>query len=212
MSRPRVPQLVADVLLGVAAVGVVGAAAFAVTRTPATDPVPVVVLEAGGRPSASSAQSTHLPTPQPVWRSAAIVLVGPDLARVQDQLATLTGHLVTVVDGTAAQVLAPGALAGLDGVPRAVVLEVLAGQQTTVRTAAAIAVVRGRWSEVPIIVVGPFSSADRKSATSVQAAALAAKVTFLDPVALHWRRADTSATLTATDLQTVATELAAALR
>jgi hypothetical protein len=118
---------------------------------------------------------------------------------------------VQTVRGAAPEVLAPGALDVVTGQPTAVVLEVVAGSGTSARTATAIAAVRVAFPDTRVFVVGPFSANDRKSAGAVKGAAASAGVTFLDPVALHWRTADVSATLSIADLDTVAQALGHAL-
>ncbi|MCU1596176.1 MAG: hypothetical protein JWO12_3568, partial [Frankiales bacterium] len=57
----------------------------------------------------------------------------------------------------------------------------------------------------------PFSSNDRKSAAAAETAAVAARATFLDPVLLAWRSADSSPLLTAADEPIVTAKLALAL-
>jgi hypothetical protein len=83
-----------------------------------------------------------------------------------------------------------------------------AGSQTTVRTRTAVTALKARFPGVPVLVVGPFSSGDRKSAAAVRAAAVALGVTFLDPVEARWRAADASPTLSAGDVPAVAAQLA----
>ena len=139
-------------------------------------------------------------------------MAGPDLARLAPDLLTASGDTVLVAESKGQQTLADGALAGIKQTPSAVLLEVLAGSTTSARTTAAVSAARARWPKVPILVVGPFSAADRKSAAAVKAAAEAAHVLFLDPVALKWRRDDTSAAVAAADLPGIAAKLAAALR
>jgi hypothetical protein len=163
----------------------------------------------GATPTAEPA-----PTSSPTSGSASgslVVLAGPDLAKLRDLLATKTGYAVDVVEGAAPAVLAPNALVNVTDKPSVVVLEVLAGSKTTLRTATAIAAVRAKWPGVQVVVVGPFSSADRLSAAAAKTATLAAKAVFLDPVTLKWRASATSATLAESDLSVVTNKLAAAL-
>ncbi len=181
--------------------------------TPST--VSVAVSTPTTSPSSSSAdptaEATAEPSRSPVAAGSAVLLVGPDLAKLTSSLATLTGYEVLTASSAAPEVLAPGALDGITATPSAVVLEVLAGTKTTIRTTTAIAAVTAKWPDVHVLVVGPFSSADRKSAAAAKSAALAASATFLDPVDLDWRTADVSPVLTAADQTAVTEKLAAAL-
>ena len=214
-------RVAGDTLLGILAVVVVAGAVVTVrdkglpvslTTQPASAATP---RTASPRPvvpavTPTPASPTAHPSGSPGVRGI-VVLAGPDLARLQDQLASRSGYLVDVLPAAAPEVLAPGSLSSIAETPTAVVLEVLAGSQTTVRTATAITAVRKAWPAAEVFVVGPFSSGDRKSAAAAKSAAVAAKVTFLDPVTLKWRSADTAATLTEADLRTVTDKLAAAL-
>jgi hypothetical protein len=137
-----------------------------------------------------------------------LVVAGPDLATLRAELATQSAADVTVVKSTATQLIAPGALDDIAGSPVAVVLEIVAGTKTSVRTADAVTAARKRWPQTDIFVVGPFSSADRKSAAAAKAATEAAHATFLDPVDLKWRTASTSPALSAADQAVVAGKLA----
>jgi hypothetical protein len=143
--------------------------------------------------------------------AGSVVLVGADLARLEAELVTATGFAVQTVRGGTPDVLAPGALRGVTGQPGAVVLEVVAGTRTSVRAATAIAAVKAAFPDARVLVIGPFSAKDRKSAAAVKGAAVAARATFLDPVDLHWRASDASATLSSADLHSVAMALAVAL-
>jgi hypothetical protein len=87
----------------------------------------------------------------------------------------------------------------------------VAGTRTSVRAATAIAAVKAAFPDARVLVIGPFSAKDRKSAAAVKGAAVAARATFLDPVDLHWRASDASATLSSADLHSVAMALAVAL-
>lgn len=139
-------------------------------------------------------------------------MVGPDLAKLGADLVAASGDTVLVAESGGEQPLAEGALAGIEQTPVAVVVQILAGSRTSIRATDAITAVRKRWPAVRVVVIGPFSSADRKSAAAVEAAATEAKVTFLDPVALKWRGDDTKAEVAVTDYAAVAAKLADALR
>jgi hypothetical protein len=144
-------------------------------------------------------------------RASSVVLAGADLVQLKADLVTATGYAVQTVDSAGPEVLAPGALDAVTGTPSAVVLEVLAGSRTSARAASAIAAVKAAFPRAQVLVVGPFSSGDRKSAEAVRGAAANAGVTFLDPVDLKWRTSDLSPSLSAADLHSVALALANAL-
>ena len=140
------------------------------------------------------------------------MVAGPDAGRLNEVLAQATGAQILVAEGSDTEVLAPDALSAFTFKPSAVVLEVPAGTRTSLRTTTAIQAVKKAWPDVRLVVVGPFSSGDRKSAAAVEAASTAAGVTFLDPVELDWRDEDGSAKLSDADLRVVADKLAEALR
>ena len=163
----------------------------------------------------ADSSSSSSPSPRVTVSAAAnrdvVVLAGPDLLGIRGQLAKATGDTVDTVDGAPPEVLAPSALDAVSATPDAVVLQVQAGSRTTARTTAAIVAVTNKWPKARVLVVGPFSSNDRMSAAAANTAAQAAHVTFLDPVLLHWRTNDTTATLTARDVRAVTARLATAL-
>jgi hypothetical protein len=205
----ELPRPIADLLLGAFAVAVVIGAAAAVKQSNAApaslSTQPVAVSTPSATPTAKPS-----PTSSTAARSV-VVLAGPDLAKLRQLLATRTGYTVEVVAAAPPAVLAPTALTGLTVRPSTVVLEVLAGSKTTLRTAAAITAVRAKWPGTHVVVVGPFSSADRLSAAAAKSAAVTGKAVFLDPVLLNWRVSATSATLAEADLSVVTDQLAAAL-
>lgn len=211
------PQAVRDLVLGVFAVAVVAGAVVVLTEDPPVSQANLVAT--GPSPVAPSPVATETPSPSAAPTATAspgletLVVVGPDLSRLQQALAVATGASVVVAeDGGASRVIADGGLAAVRFVPSAVVVQVVAGSRTSLRTTEAIAAVRGVWPEARLVIVGPFSAADRKSAAAVKSAAAAAGVTFLDPVALGWRTTQDSASLEEGDLEVVAARLAAALR
>ncbi|MCU1596077.1 MAG: hypothetical protein JWO12_3469 [Frankiales bacterium] len=159
----------------------------------------------------STPSSAATGTPTAAASGSTVVVAGVDLATMTGSLSRATGFHVVSVATAEQDVLAPAALNAVTGAPSAVVLEVLAGSKTTMRTTAAISAVTARWPQARVIVIGPFSSSDRKSSAAVKTAAQAAKVTFLDPVDLRWRAGAASAGLTAADRTSVVTQLAAAL-
>lgn len=201
------PRLTGDALLGLFAVAVFVGAGVVVKQ--ANPPLPTTASSASST-EAAVVQSTP-PTPTTTPAAAApsstavprrLLLIGPDLAKLGPAVADASGDTVE----------ARAAFSSVQGQePDQVVLQIVAGSRTSVRTADAITAVRSRWPGMVIAVVGPFSSGDRKSAAAVKAAAASAKATFLDPVLLHWRSVDTKATLTKADLAVVAGKLAAAL-
>jgi len=195
------------VLLAVFAVAVFAAAVFVVKQ--GNPPLP-------GANAVGQIQPNLTPTATPgVTASAiasassitprALLLLGPDLARLGPDVAEATGDTVEV----SSSLLTPDA--DFARTPDTVVLQILAGTKTSVRTAEAIKDVRSRWASADIFVVGPFSSADRKSAAAVKSAAAEADVPFLDPVDLDWRDDPAPAKVASADIATVATKLAAAL-
>lgn len=210
---------VLDVALAVFAVIVLVSAFFVATNDPTTSPDATVSLSSDPTASPSPSASASVPAPaatsrpsrSPSQSAGFVVIAGPDLAKMQRLLADATSDTVAVVRSTAVEVLAPKALDSVTRTPSVVVLQVMAGSKTTMRAAAAITAVERKWPDSAIFVVGPFGADDRKSAASAKAAATAAKVTFVDPVALGWRTNDAAAVLTADDLQTVATKLAEAI-
>jgi hypothetical protein len=212
------------VLLAVLALAVLSGAGYAVkhgsapadTSTLTVEPAAATTGAPGTRPvvtSAGTGRATDGPTSRgrPTAGVSSVLLAGADLARLKAELVASTGYAVQTVKSAAPQVLAPGALDAVTGTPSAVVLEVVAGAKTSVRAATAIAAVKAAFPGAHILVVGPFSSGDRKSAEAVKAAAASAGVTFLDPVALKWRTSDVSPTLSPADVHVVAQALATAL-
>jgi hypothetical protein len=200
-----VSRLLGDLLLGVFAVAVVAGSVVVVER--GDDPLDASLLS-DGPTSVRSTQPAPRATPSKSNGRSTLVVAGPDLAKLREELATESSADVTVVKSTAADLIAPGALDDITATPIAVVLEIVAGTKTSVRTAAAVAAAKKRWPQTEIFVVGPFSSADRKSAAAAKAASEAAHATFLDPVDLKWRAVSTSTSLSAADIAVVAGKLA----
>lgn len=194
-----------DVLLGAFAVVVV--AGSVVVLRQANEPV-VTTLSGS---SASPVLARGNPVATRATANDLVVVAGPDLIRLKAALASDSGDRVEVVAGTATDVVPAASLDAITATPQAVVVEIVAGTKTSLRTTTAITAVRTRWPGTEVVVVGPFSSADRKSAAAAKAAAAAAHATFLDPVDLHWRADDGSASLTAADERAVARRLADAL-
>lgn len=212
----RVPRALGDVLLALFAAAVLAGAAVVVTDHPTPARSVSLVVQDSSRPpspspSASPTPSSGVSPTAPYTTTPVVVVVGTDLARLSDQLGVATGDQVVVAPTATDHVLAAGALDAVAGTPTAVVLEVPAGSRTSGRTTEAITAVRAAWPGVRVLVIGPFSSADRKSAAAVSSAAAAAKVTFIDPVTLAWRADDTPRTLSADDLVVVASKLGALL-
>lgn len=205
-----------DVLLGLLTIVVMVGAGLAVARQddpPAASTFVARPTGQSGLPVASpSAVVTTPPGSVSANLSGPVLVAGRDLAKLRAALAADSGASVVVAaGGNGPDVLAAGALDGISVRPRAVVLQILAGTRTSVRTTEAINTVHKKWPGVRILVIGPFSSADRKSAAAVQSSAKLAKVTFLDPVTLHWRADDTSATLSAADLSRIEAKIVAQL-
>lgn len=204
-----------DVLLGLLTIAVLVGAGYTVVRQDDPPTSSTFVARPAGQASepapSPSVTATKAPTAVAPNPSGPIVIAGRDLAKLRAALAADSGSSVLVAGGNGPDVLPAGALDGIKVTPRAVVLQVLAGTRTSVRTTEAITAVHKKWPGVKILVIGPFSSADRKSAAAVQSSSKVANVTFLDPVTLHWRPVDTSATLSAADLERVEDKLAAAL-
>lgn len=213
-----ISRRVSDVALAVIAVIVLVSAFFVATNDSGTvspEAIESLSSDATASPTPSATAPTTAPTsrpsPSPGQAADLVLIAGPDLAKMQRLLTAATSDTVAVAPSTAVEVLAPKALDAVTGTPSVVVLQVMAGSKTTMRAATAITAVQRKWPEAAIVVVGPFSSGDRKSAASAKAAATAAKVTFVDPVELGWRTNDATAVLSADDLQTVATRLADAI-
>lgn len=209
-DRPHLPH---DIGLGLLALAVVGGAAYTLrapapvevqqvraevprelaTPRPTVTPTATAVPTAGTTPSASPSSSTDVAAGEP------FVLVGPDLDDLD-------------LPAAAAQVSSVEGLAALDVQPGQVVVQVLAGTKTSMRTREAIDAVRQKWPAVAVFVVGPFSSEDTLSTAAVKQASEAAQdVVFLDPVALGWRADARSATLSTDDRAAVALALQAVL-
>lgn len=202
-----------DVLLALLTILVLVGAGVAVARQNDPPAASSFTPSAAGQTSEPVADPSSSAKPSATVSSTTgpVVLAGPDLAKMRSALSTDTGAAVLVASDKGPDVLAAGSLSGISATPRAVVLQVLAGSRTSVRTTEAITAVHKKWPGVRVLVVGPFSSADRKSAAAVQSAAKLASVSFLDPVALHWRPVDTSAVLTQADVGLVEHQLAAEL-
>lgn len=190
-TRDHLPH---DIGLGLLALAVLGGAAYSLRA-----PVPVSTQQVRvERPIASRSPS---PSPRPVpaaptslARTEQVVLVGPDLVTL-DVSAAASVASVTDLEQVAVR-------------PTRVVIEVLAGSRTTVRTRESVLAVRSRWADVPVVVIGPLSANDRLSAAAVkQAAAQLPDVDVLDPVDLGWRTDATSAELTPADRVAVARAL-----
>jgi hypothetical protein len=211
------PQSAADALLTVFAVAVIVGAVHVITAAPGVSEASLVAgapsVTASATPSATATSTpTAAPSTSPSPTLDSIVMAGPDAGRLNEALAQATGAQILVAEGSDTEVLAPGALSAFTFKPGAVVLEVPAGSRTSLRTTTAIQAVKKAWPDVRLVVIGPFSSGDRKSAAAVEAATASAGVTFLDPVELEWRDKDGSATLSDADLAVVADKLAEALR
>lgn len=189
-------------LLGAFAVAVLVGAGYVVKQSGA--PLPAATTVGQVRPEPTGGP-TATPLTTPSSHARAVLLLGPDLARLGPDLARATGDAVEVRP----ELLTPAAATGR--APDVVVLEILAGTRTGVRTTEAVKAVRTRWPSVTVVLVGPFSSADRKSAAAVKNAARVANALFLDPVELQWRADSSSATVAEADFRAVATQLAAAL-
>lgn len=215
-------RAIGDVLLVAFAVGVMVASALVIQRSDSPSERSTL---SQGRPVVGahvtpiqthspqvSPPTSPSPSADPSDGPAALVVAGPDLARLGSDLVAASGETVLVAESSGQQVLADGALEGIDQRPSAVVIQVLAGSKTSVRTTDAIDAIHKRWAGVRVLVIGPFGAADRKSAAAVKAAAEAAQVTFLDPVELTWRADDTPAGVSESDFSTVASKIAAALR
>ncbi|MCW2543176.1 MAG: hypothetical protein JWM40_728 [Frankiales bacterium] len=200
-----VSRAVGDALLGLFAVAVVAGSVVVIQQS--NDPSSASLLADGATPAGSTQPAPGV-TPSRTAGRATLVVAGPDLAKLRDALASESAADVTVVKSTASDLIAAGALDDITASPAAVVLEIVAGTKTSVRTAAAVNAAHKRWPQTEIFVVGPFSSADRKSAAAAKAAALAAHATFLDPVELKWRVVSTSPSLSAADEAVVAGKLA----
>jgi hypothetical protein len=201
-----------DATLAAFAVVVLAACVLVVQRTDA----PVTVSTLGqdspvGTPSGSP-DTRATPSAQAPGAPATLVIAGPDLAKLGTDLVAASGDTVLVAESTGTRALADGALAGIKPTPAAVVLQILAGSKTSVRTTEAVAAVRKRWPDVKIVLVGPFGADDRKSAAAVKSAAAAAHVTFLDPVELKWRSDAAEAAVGAADFRAIAAKIAAALQ
>jgi len=194
------------VFVGLFAVAVAAASVYVVTSYPPA-PAPYQV-------AATAAPTTATPIaapPTPPAAPAGLLLIGPNLARLQAALADATDATIQLAPAGNPEVIADGALERAVSEPGVVILEVRPGVTTTVRTTAAIEAVKDRWPAARVVVVAPFSDKDRKSAAAVQTAADLAEVDFFDPVELAWRLDATSPTLSPTDLAGVAGKLAAAL-
>lgn len=201
--KHHLPQ---DIGLGLLALAVLGGAAYTLRA-----PAPVVVESAGVERPLPTASPTTRPTAQPSTppsvsptpassaEAEQVLLVGPDLVGLE-------------VPSAAAEVASVSDLAQVAFTPTRVVVQVLAGSKTTVRTRNAVLTIRARWASVPVVVVGPLSANDRLSAAAVkQAAAQLPDVVVLDPVELDWRADATSAALDAADRADVASALESAL-
>jgi hypothetical protein len=199
-------RALSDVLLGLFAVVVVAGSVYVIDK--GDDPVRASLSSDGPvvTPHAASPQPTSTPAGE-----AVLVLAGPDLAGLKEVLADEASMPVRVARSSPTSLLAAGSLTEIKEPVQAVVLEIVAGTKTSVRTAEAITACRKRWPEADVFVVGPLSSADRKSAEAAKNAAAAAHATFLDPVALKWRSDDSSAKLAAADQAEFAQHLADAL-
>ena len=210
------PARPTDVALAVFAVVVLAGAYVAVTDDGAAPQAATLTATTTGpthaaRPPAptptGTAASSESPapvvdgTPDGAPAGAPVLLVGSDLAALAQPLAGALGRDVLTAKAT-------GELAGVTATPAAVVVEITAGSQTTVRTKDAVSAVQARFPGVPVLVVGPFSSGDRKSAASAKAGAAARGATFLDPVEAGWRTDATAAALSADDVPVVAQHLA----
>lgn len=208
------PARAADVLLAAFAVLVLTGAYIAVTDDgSAPQAATVAATSAATTPTtAPTTAPTATPTPSPTASAvdgtpdgapagAPVLLVGTDLTALAAPLSDVLSRDVVTAKGT-------DELAGVTAAPAAVVLEITAGSQTTVRTRAAVTAVKTRFPGVPVLVVGPFSSGDRKSAASAKAGATALGATFLDPVEAGWRTDATAAALSADDVPVVARQLA----
>ena len=141
--------------------------------TPTAAPAPVATTE----PSVTAAPRSD---------AAPVLVVGPDLARLTTQLAGVTGGPVESADSAPPAVLAPGALDLVTDEPGTVVLQVVAGSQTSLRTRTAVQAVRQKWPAAKVVVVGPLSPNDRLSAGAIKTACATLGVTFLDPVERGW--------------------------
>jgi hypothetical protein len=201
---------VGDVGLGVLAVAVLGGAGFALKGpTPARSASPVALRTVVTPTPTASPTPTTAPTVTPA--APLLVLIGPDLAPLGDALATRTGDQVVALAGVQPAIITAAQLTQVEGTPQTVVVQVLAGATTTVRTRAALTALKARWPAAKLVFVGPLSSGDRKSAAAVKAAAVGDNVTFLDPVLLTWRTNDTSAVVTTRDRAELLAKLASGL-
>ncbi len=156
---------------------------------------------------------TPTPTPSPNATPAVglVVLIGPDFVALGGNLALQTGERVVTLAGVQPAIVTAAQLTQVEGTAQAVVVQVLAGAETTVRTQAALVVVKARWPAAKLVFVGPLSSGDRQSSVAVKTAAVGDNVTFLDPVLLKWRVEDTSAVVTTADRVVLTAKLAGAL-
>lgn len=205
------PRVVGDALLVLFAMAVVIGCVVVVTRQ--VNPEPMAASTQGQQtPFVPLQTSTPDPTTTPTPDGLVVVVAGPDLAKLQADLATLSGDTVLVAKSDAKQPLAAHALDTIKQTPSFVIVQITAGTRTSGRTTETITAVRKRWPAAKLLLVGPFSSNDRKSAAAVKAGAALAHVTFLDPVDLKWRIKDTSATLGDKDLAPVAAAISRALR
>lgn len=187
MTRWR--RRLADAGLVVLAVVVLAGAAEAALRTPSPSSSFPTVAQRLPSPT-PSALPVQLPTPQPSAQRPSygrVLLVGPDLVPLGRPLAELLGATVTTAAGSGASVVTAAGLQAVTGTPAVVVLQVRAGSQTTTRTAAALALVRGRFPAARLVVVGPLDPGDDLSRAAVKAAvARVPGVLFVDAYADGW--------------------------
>lgn len=185
----RWSRKLADAGLVVLAAAVLAGAADAMLRTPA----PSSSLPAAAPSLATVAVTPSqipIPTPQPASQRLAygkVFLLGPDLVRLGQPLAALLRTSVTTGAGSGASVVTADVLQPLTGTPAVVVLQVLAGPQTTTRTTVALGLVHRRFPAARIVVVGPIDPGDDRSRAAVKVAVmLVPGVLFVDAFADGW--------------------------